>query len=347
MSQTSPLPAESHSPALYLRLTALWALCEAGLGGLLHLFKLPLTGILVSGFAIMCIALLGYYSRFRASVIVQAWAVVMAIKFTFSPHSPPTAYLAVTFQAFFSLLCFKIIPNFRLACVVAGMVALVESAGQRILVLTIGFGMDFWRAIDQIQLTKKGDPLMLSMMSHSQLLIFGYLLLHAGAGAWVGWLTGRLPGRIENERRWLRSLEPSTLEALEKDAVNTRKKRRRPLVVPALLLLAGLVLLLLERPLGWSLLRAALLWLLYTSAFVQRHLFTWMQHLIARISKNYRPQVAATTAALPQLRACVRAAWTLARQHERGRYRQVLRFFPLVFALATTTAPVPSETAVF
>ncbi len=339
----SPTPDATHRPALYLRLTALWGLCEAGLGGLLHLFQLPLTGILVSGFAIMCVALLGYYSRFQLSVMVQAWAVVIAIKFAFSPQSPPTAYLAVTFQAFFSLFCFWIIPNFRLACIVAGMLALVESAGQRILVLTIGFGMDFWKAIDQIQLAKKGDPLMLNMMTHSQLLIFAYLLIHAVAGIWVGWLAGRLPRAIEAERVWLLTLDPPPVLVSDDIAIN-KKRRKFPYLVPVILAVMGLILIISGRSAGWSLVRGALLWLFYLSDFVQKYLMGWIQKLVLRISGKYSPQVEAANRALPELRICVRMAWTLAKQYERGKYQQAVRFISLVFALSLGNEIVENST---
>ncbi|NJO01983.1 MAG: hypothetical protein HC880_10065 [Bacteroidia bacterium] len=38
------------------RLTALWALNEAGLGGLMHAVRTPFTGVVVGGLAIMLIS---------------------------------------------------------------------------------------------------------------------------------------------------------------------------------------------------------------------------------------------------------------------------------------------------
>ena len=46
---------------IFIRLTALWALIEAGLGGLLHAFHLPFTGIILGGFAVLIISLLAQH----------------------------------------------------------------------------------------------------------------------------------------------------------------------------------------------------------------------------------------------------------------------------------------------
>ena len=44
------------------RLTALWALSEAGLGGILHALQSPFTGLFVGGFAIILISLIAYFA---------------------------------------------------------------------------------------------------------------------------------------------------------------------------------------------------------------------------------------------------------------------------------------------
>ena len=44
------------------RLTAMWALSEAALGGLLHALKVPFTGLFVGGVSVIFISLIGYFS---------------------------------------------------------------------------------------------------------------------------------------------------------------------------------------------------------------------------------------------------------------------------------------------
>ena len=89
------------------RLTALWALSEAGLGGVLHAIQFPVTGLLVGGFAIVLISLIAYFSDNKWETIFRSLLVVLIIKLAVSPHSPPTSYLAVSFQAFMSALIFS------------------------------------------------------------------------------------------------------------------------------------------------------------------------------------------------------------------------------------------------
>ena len=89
------------------RLTALWALSEAGLGGVLHAIQFPFTGLLVGGFAIVLISLIAYFSDHKWDTIFRSLLVVLIIKLAVSPHSPPTSYLAVSFQAFMAALIFN------------------------------------------------------------------------------------------------------------------------------------------------------------------------------------------------------------------------------------------------
>ncbi len=44
------------------KLTALWALNESGLGGFLHVFNTPFTGLIVGGISILLISLIAYYA---------------------------------------------------------------------------------------------------------------------------------------------------------------------------------------------------------------------------------------------------------------------------------------------
>ena len=46
---------------LYYRLIALWVVCEALLGGIIHGFKLPVSGLIVGSSAVVCICLIAHY----------------------------------------------------------------------------------------------------------------------------------------------------------------------------------------------------------------------------------------------------------------------------------------------
>ena len=79
------------------RITALWALSEAALGGVLHALHFPLTGLLINSASVIYIVLIAFYSR-QAGAILRATMVVLIVKGIVSPHTPLTAYLAVFVQ---------------------------------------------------------------------------------------------------------------------------------------------------------------------------------------------------------------------------------------------------------
>src|SRR4028118_434579 len=119
---------------IYYRLVALWVLCEGVLGGLTHAIKIPFTGIVVSSGAVICICLIAYYVPVKGAII-KATIIVAVFKMMLSPHSPPTAYIAVFFQGLLGQILFFNLNFYRVSCVILGVFAMVESAVQRILVL--------------------------------------------------------------------------------------------------------------------------------------------------------------------------------------------------------------------
>ena len=54
--------------SVYFKLTALWVLCEAMLGGMIHGLKIPVSGLLVGSCAVVCICLLAWYVPARGTI---------------------------------------------------------------------------------------------------------------------------------------------------------------------------------------------------------------------------------------------------------------------------------------
>lgn len=129
------------------RLSALWAMAETALGGFLHALKIPLTGFLVGGFAVLIIGLLALTSNNPWKVILKATTLVLLMKAVASPHSPPMAYIAVAFQGIAGAICFSTLPKF-MASYVFCIIAMLESALQKLIITTLVFGMRFWNALD-------------------------------------------------------------------------------------------------------------------------------------------------------------------------------------------------------
>lgn len=184
-------PESEYNNQVYYRLIALWVICEGFAGGIMHAAKLPFTGLIVSSLAVTCIILIAYYVPDR-SAILKATIIVAIFKLMLSPHSPPTAYIAVLFQGFLGQLLFSNKRYFNIACIVLAVLALVESAIQRILVLVIVYGNDLWKAINLFiqKLTNEKDP-----ANYSFIIAFFYILLHALIGVFVGIHAARMAKR--------------------------------------------------------------------------------------------------------------------------------------------------------
>lgn len=178
------------------RLTALWALSEAGLGGIMHALKVPFTGFFVGGFAVVLIALIAFYSNCNFRSIVQATLLVLLVKAGSSPHSPVTAYIAVAFQGIIGAVIFYALRYNRWSCILFGSVALLESALQKILVTTLIFGKSIWQAIDIFMESIFKDLHIANNISYSELVIILYVLSYLVLGIYLGFLAANLPKNI-------------------------------------------------------------------------------------------------------------------------------------------------------
>jgi nucleoside-triphosphatase THEP1/ABC-type thiamin/hydroxymethylpyrimidine transport system permease subunit len=177
---------------IYYRLIALWVLCEAMLGGIIHGFKIPVSGLVVGSCAVICICLIAYYVPAKGTII-KATIIVAIFKMMLSPQAPPPAYIAVFFQGLMGELLFWKKRFFRLSCLLLGIISLLESGLQRIIVLTIIYGNDLWKVINDFinGLTKQKIT-----TNYSFILGSSYVLLHFITGLLVGWWASVLPGRI-------------------------------------------------------------------------------------------------------------------------------------------------------
>ncbi len=160
------------------RLTALWALNECGLGGFLHAIQSPFTGLLVGSLAMICIAFICSLSENKWQTMMTSLAIVLVIKALVSPHSTPTAYIAVIFQGVTGAFIYRYIPGLLFSSMLFVSLGLVESALQRLLTLTILYGNTLWEAINiwGEWVTKQWGVIL--PFSSSRLIIFFYLAIH-------------------------------------------------------------------------------------------------------------------------------------------------------------------------
>lgn len=188
-------------------LAALWAFSECALGGVMHAFKLPFTAVFVGGFAILCIGLLAHFGDRRPSVILRALVLVLAAKALVSPHSPPTAYLAVAFQGLSGALLLCYVRPVGLAAVLFGALAMAESAIQKILVMLLFFGKPLVEAIDlfieEVLKIFGLAPAVSGAVVIAGVYVLGYTLWGVVLGRWIV----RLPQQLEARRAYWSDLE--------------------------------------------------------------------------------------------------------------------------------------------
>ncbi len=205
------------------RLTALWALSEAGLGGVLHAIQSPFTGLFVGGFAIVLISLIAYFAEDKKKTIFRSLLVVLIIKLAVSPHSPLTSYLAVSFQALMATLIYSNLSLGKWSAMLLGVVTLVESAIQKLLVLTLILGNSLWQAIDSFSDYVTDRMGFLGNVFSSTALISIYLWLYALLGIVVRYIIYDIVRYLEVNQGNVKY----QIEAIEfDDQVGIAKKRR-------------------------------------------------------------------------------------------------------------------------
>ena len=223
-----------HNRDLYYRLIALWVVCEAFAGGLMHAAKIPFTGMIVSSLAVTCIIFIAYFVP-GSTAIIKATVTVAVFKLMLSPHSPPTAYIAVFFQGYLGHLLFNGRKHFALSAVLLAVLALVESALQRILVLLIIYGNTFWDAVDKYvqKIAGGGDK------NYSQITALGYIAIHAVGGIIIGILAVRLVRKAE---RWKTHYPELIISDNEEQSIGYEVKKKKKTLKPLFIILWVLLL---------------------------------------------------------------------------------------------------------
>src|SRR5687767_12343759 len=164
-------PAEISRSVIYYRLIALWALCEAMLGAIIFTFRIPVSGLVIGSCAVTCITLIAWYVPTKGAIL-KATLIVAIFKMMLSPQAPPPAYIAVFFQGLMGELLFWNRKYFRLMCVLLAVLAMIESAFQRIFSLTIIYGNDLWTALNTFisKFTGSTEP-----TNYSYFILFWYV----------------------------------------------------------------------------------------------------------------------------------------------------------------------------
>lgn len=180
------------------RLTALWAFTESGLGGIMHAFQMPFTGLVVGGMAVIIISMIAEIGANRYKQILTSAFVVLIVKGIVSPYTPFTAYIAVSFQAFLGYALFNLCRVNFLSILLLCVIAMIESALQKLLVLTLFFGTSLWKASDKM-MTFIAGQFGITSTNGSFWIISIYLLLYLVAGFFIAWFAYRILRSYNND----------------------------------------------------------------------------------------------------------------------------------------------------
>ncbi len=302
------------------KLTALWALSESGLGGVMHALKIPFTGFFLGGFAIVMITLIAFESNKPFKAILQATLLVILVKAAASPHSPPMAYIAVGFQGLIGALLFKVIPFFRLAACLFGMIALLESAAQKFLFATLIFGKSIWEALDAFVAGILKDLSIFNDFSFSFWLIAVYTGVYVIWGFVLGWWASGLP-KVVHEQSVHLLLPYNELTLSKYDDITTPQKRLYSKLIAAVFVLVCIVTVFaLQGSTSkiWFVLGRTIAALLTLFYIVNPLVKKWMTIWLNKQRNHKATELTSILDGIPEIRTHISPALQLARKQHKG-----------------------------
>ena len=325
-----------HKSELFYRITALWVICEAFAGGIMHGIKIPFSGLMVSSLAVFCIILLAWYVPSKTAIL-KATLIVAIFKLMLSPHAPPTAYIAVFFQGLMGQLLLNK-KYFGLSAILVAVLSLVESAIQRILVLVLLYGNDFWKAVNEFIAKVTGDK---TIDNYSLILATGYIAIHAIAGIFVGYYAAKL---VKHSARWKTELANYRIihkSYSDEPLIARPKRKKRKLKIIFLITWLLLLAFYLQAQFDESnafLPKIKVVQILTRSAIIIIAWYLFISPLMTRLIKkalikkqqNNKEDMNATMQLLPEIKMIFQQSWQLS-SNENGLAR--LKFFIKILLL--------------
>lgn len=213
------MKTDKNSNSLSLKLTALWAVSESGLGGVIHALKIPVSGLLLGSFAVIIITFLARENKRPFQAIMQATLLVLLVKAIASPHSPLPAYLAVSFQGLVGALIYSFLrPNY-FSAILFGLLALLESAFQKLLVLFLLFGKDIWTAFEGF-FKDLSKTFQFDALRELPMVLLGiYCLVYVAAGILAGYYAIQLPKLLTTEKEKLKGIDLKSIDLEEEKTI--------------------------------------------------------------------------------------------------------------------------------
>lgn len=275
------------------RLTALWALSESMLGGILHAAHIPFRGMIISSAAVIIICLIAHFSSKRGEIL-KATIVVLIIKAAISPHTPTAAYLAVFLQGLFGEIIFYNKRFFTASSILLGLMIGILTGSHRIITYTLILGTTFWESINEFMSYVVKEFLISSKdeisFNFSLFLISAYVFVHAVFGFVSGLLASKLPKKLNSEEAKRMILTQADLSANKIDMLNrikTRKPFWKKFTYNLILTIIGLLLVLTYiNPQAISISQKSILIMVFRAVFITVMWFFLLSPLMLRIIKK-------------------------------------------------------------
>jgi antibiotic biosynthesis monooxygenase (ABM) superfamily enzyme len=316
----------------------LWAFSEAALGGILHVLRIPFTGLFIGGSAVIFISLIAYYSDSR-KILIESTIKVILVKFVVSPYSPINAYFAVMLQSFLGYLLFFNGFN-KISPIVLGFLSLLFSAFQKIIILTIVFGMTIWDSIDiffEFILSKLlPESYAIVDISISYIIIGAYIFSHVTGGLLAGWYASNLPLRLTKHcDKKIISLTNNINEYLTTDLDKKRKRKLWRKTSSIIFFIFSIVVILISflfeevdkniaSQVITMLLRSVLIigiWYYFVSPL----LLKWVNKILSKKRKKQAEEIESIVQIFPNIKAIIKYSWSTTHN-----YKFIFRIFVFI-----------------
>ena len=344
----SYLSNEKRSNAIQ-RLTALWAFAESGLGGIMHALQIPFTGLLLGGMAVIMISLIAEISNHNFRQVLKSAVIVLLVKAMVSPHTPFPAYIAVSFQAVLGYTLFTLLKVNFFSIALLSTIAMLESAIQKLLIITLFFGKSLWIAMDDmVALLAKQFG---NAVSNGSYWIVGiYLIIYLAGGFFIAMLAYSTIKSFKTED--LSFIPNSTAEVrvgfVQPKQISQKNSFKKLWLLILLMIGLSAVLfvfadnnkkgwLAVAKTISWTL-SAILIWFMFISPLFTKAI----QKLLKKKESRYSAEVLSILSFLPVLKQLTSLVWQQSKSHQ-GISRWQFFFTSLVRTTLTYTESPSAE----
>lgn len=199
----------------------------------MHALHLPFTGIFLGGFSVLIISVIAHFEKRVFESIIKATLIVMAVKASVNPMTSPMAYVAVGFQGLCGAFFYSIKRGNLVVSVSFALIAMLESAFQKLLIITIFFGTSWMNALDAYYHSISKNFGVNSDSEFSIYFVVFYVSVYFLWGLLLGIWAHRLPRQIEERKNLYRELQART----SSEKIQNKRKLSKKIMLPAAVLL--------------------------------------------------------------------------------------------------------------